>query len=193
MAGDAVRAAGARYGQRSAYRGLHRFCAWLVEEELAANPLRTLSPPELKMKPVPVLTDAELPALLKACADKDFNDHRDEALVRVLLDRGVRTSEACGLTVDHVDLDQGLAIVKGKGSKVRPGDSATIKTQGVKAGHTVDELKRARNSSRRPSPRWSRLTVGGRPRSTGFAFSAATPLARFGSQLLTGSLLGKEP
>lgn len=29
-------------------------------------------------------------------------------------------SEACQLTVDHLDLDQGMAIVKGKGNKVRP-------------------------------------------------------------------------
>ncbi|HET9301407.1 MAG TPA: site-specific integrase, partial [Propionibacteriaceae bacterium] len=34
------------------YRGLYRFCAWLVdEEELDANPMAKLSPPTLKMKP----------------------------------------------------------------------------------------------------------------------------------------------
>jgi site-specific recombinase XerD len=103
------------------YRGLHRFCSWLLDEdELDANPMSTLSPPEMKMKPVPVLSDTELAALLKACAGKEFNDRRDEALVRVLLDCGVRISEACGLRVDQVDLDQGMAIVTGKGSKVRP-------------------------------------------------------------------------
>jgi site-specific recombinase XerD len=36
------------------YRGLHRFCSWLVDEgEITANPMATLSPPTLKMKPVP--------------------------------------------------------------------------------------------------------------------------------------------
>jgi site-specific recombinase XerD len=103
------------------YRGLHRFCSWLVDEdELDSNPMNTLSPPELKMKPVPVLSDTELAALLKACAGKDFSDRRDEALIRLLLDCGVRISEACGLRVDQLDLDQGLAIVTGKGSKIRP-------------------------------------------------------------------------
>jgi site-specific recombinase XerD len=107
------------------YRGLHRFCWWLVDEdELDSNPMSTLSPPELRMKPVPVLSDAELAALLKACAGKEFNDRRDEALIRLLLDCGVRISEACGLHVDQLDLDQGLAIVTGKGSKVRPCTSA---------------------------------------------------------------------
>jgi site-specific recombinase XerD len=103
------------------YRGLHRFCSWLVDEqELPENPMSTLSPPTLKMKPVPLVSDEELAALLKACAGKDFNDRRDEALIRLLLDCGLRISEACGLRVDQLDLDQGMAIVTGKGSKVRP-------------------------------------------------------------------------
>jgi site-specific recombinase XerD len=43
------------------YHGLHRFCAWLVEEgEIDNNPMSTLSPPTLKMKPVPVISDDEL-------------------------------------------------------------------------------------------------------------------------------------
>jgi site-specific recombinase XerD len=103
------------------YRGLHRFCSWLVkEDELPANPMDTLSPPTLKMKPVPIISDDDLAALLKACAGKEFNDRRDEALIRVLLDCGVRVSEACGLRLDQLDLDQGMALVKGKGSKLRP-------------------------------------------------------------------------
>jgi integrase len=103
------------------YRGLHRFCSWLVEEgELPANPMATLSPPTLKMKPVPVISDDELATLLKACNGREFADRRDEALIRLLLDCGVRISEACGLRVDDLDLDQGMAIVKGKGNKVRP-------------------------------------------------------------------------
>lgn len=103
------------------YRGLFRFCAWLVDEdELVENPMATLSPPTLKMKPVPVITDDELAALLKACNGKEFNDRRDEAMIRLLLDCGIRVSELCGLTVDGLDLDNGMALVKGKGSKIRP-------------------------------------------------------------------------
>jgi site-specific recombinase XerD len=103
------------------YRGLFRFCRWLVdEEEITTNPMAKLSPPTLKAKPVPVISDTELTALLKACNGKGFADRRDEALIRLLLDCGVRISEACSLRVDDLDLDQGMAIVKGKGSKVRP-------------------------------------------------------------------------
>jgi site-specific recombinase XerD len=103
------------------YRGLHRFCTWLVDEgEITTHPMASLSPPTLKMKPVPVISDHELSALLKACNGREFVDRRDEALIRLLLDCGVRISEACGLRVDDLDLDQGMAIVLGKGSKVRP-------------------------------------------------------------------------
>ncbi len=105
---------------KTRYRGLYRFCRWLVdEEEFAANPMEKLSPPTPVAKPVPVLSDDDLTALLKACTGKDFNDRRDEAMVRMLLDCGIRVSELCGLTLSTVDLDVGSAIVKGKGSKVR--------------------------------------------------------------------------
>jgi len=63
---------------KTRYRGLFRFCAWCVDEdELPENPMRTLAPPTLNTKPVPVLSDDELAALLKVCAGKDFNDRRD--------------------------------------------------------------------------------------------------------------------
>jgi site-specific recombinase XerC len=58
--------------------------------------MSTLSPTTLKMKPVPVITDEELAALLKACAGKEFSDRRDEALIRLLLDCGVRVARPAG-------------------------------------------------------------------------------------------------
>jgi len=106
---------------RTRYKGLHRFCGWLVEEgEISAHPMTGLEAPTAKAKPVPVLTDEDLARLLKACAGKEFADRRDEAIIRVMLDCGVRVSELCGLTVAGVDLDRDMALVTGKGSKVRP-------------------------------------------------------------------------
>ncbi len=106
---------------RIRHKGLHRFCSWLVEEgELAANPMAALVAPVAAAKPVPVLSDDQLAALMRVCTGRDFRDRRDEALIRVLLDAGVRVSEACGLSVAGLDLDQGMAMVTGKGSKIRP-------------------------------------------------------------------------
>ncbi len=106
---------------RTRYKGLHRFCGWLVAEgDLAANPMAGLEPPNPPAKPVPVLSDDELARLLKACGGREFRDRRDEAVVRLLLDCGLRVSELCGLRLDDVDLDQASALVHGKGNKVRP-------------------------------------------------------------------------
>lgn len=106
---------------RTRFKGLHRFCGWLVDEgELTVSPMAGMSAPEASAKPVPVLDDEELGALLKTCAGRDFNDRRDEAMLRVLLDAGVRVSELCGLKVADVDLDREMAMVTGKGDKLRP-------------------------------------------------------------------------
>jgi integrase len=78
---------------RTRFKGLHRFCSWLVSEgELVEHPMRTLTAPAAADKPVPVLNDDELAALVKACAGKDFTDRRDEALIRLLLDTAVSKS-----------------------------------------------------------------------------------------------------
>jgi site-specific recombinase XerD len=106
---------------RTRWRGLHRFCGWLVAEgELTANPMAGLTQPQAPEAPVPVLTDDELTALVKACAGKRWYDRRDEAVIRFLLDTGVRVGVLCGLAVGDVDLDREMAMVTGKGSKVRP-------------------------------------------------------------------------
>lgn len=106
---------------RTRYKGLHRFCGWLVAEgELDRNPMQGMEAPVAAAKPVPVLSDAELTALIKACGGRDFVSRRDAAMIRVLLETGVRVSELCGLTVEGVDLDRETAIVSGKGSKIRP-------------------------------------------------------------------------
>lgn len=106
---------------KTRYRSLFRFCGWLVDEdELEAHPMTKLAPPNLPAAPVPILTDEDLRAILKACSGREFAQVRDTALVRVLLDCGLRISEAAGMRVQDVDLDNGYALVKGKGSKVRP-------------------------------------------------------------------------
>jgi len=106
---------------RTRWKGLHRFCGWLVAEgELTAHPMTGLSAPLSPPLPVPVLTDAELTALIKACQGTTFRDRRDEAVIRLLLDCGMRVSELTGLTVEGVDLDREMALVTGKGNKIRP-------------------------------------------------------------------------
>ncbi len=106
---------------RTRFRGLFRFCGWLVSEgEIAANPMAGLEAPAVQPARVPVLSDDDLTALIKACQGKRWYDRRDEAIIRMLLDTGIRVSELCGITLDSLDLDREMALVMGKGSKPRP-------------------------------------------------------------------------
>jgi len=128
---------------KTRYRGLHRFCTWLVDEgEIDTHPMTGISPPTLKPKPVPVLSDDELTRLIKACSGRDFYSRRDEAIIRVLLDCGIRVAELCGMTLDSVDLNHEMAFVTGKGNKQRP------VYFGARTVAALDRYLRARSSSR---------------------------------------------
>jgi site-specific recombinase XerD len=106
---------------RTRYKGLHRFCTWLVAEgELTEHPMAGLDVPTVPDKPVPLLSDDDLTKLIKACAGTRWYDRRDEGVIRFLLDTGVRVSELTGLAVADVDLDHEMAMVLGKGRKLRP-------------------------------------------------------------------------
>ncbi|MEK6720655.1 MAG: tyrosine-type recombinase/integrase [Chloroflexota bacterium] len=103
-----------------AYRSLQPFFKWAVgEDEIDASPMERMRPPIVPEEPPAVLREAELKATLDACAGSSFEDRRDTAIVRLLLDTGMRRAELAGLKVDDVDLDQQVAIVMGKGRRPR--------------------------------------------------------------------------
>src|SRR6476661_6542235 len=77
--------------------------------------------------------------LMKACAGKEFRDRRDEAIVRLMTETGMRAGEVCGLTVADVDLTRGLATVRrGKGGKGR------VSPFGPQTGVAIDRYLRMR-------------------------------------------------
>jgi site-specific recombinase XerD len=102
-------------------KGLRQFSKWLTAEgELPSDPLLGIRPPKLDDKVVPVLAGEQLRALVRACEGPTFRDRRDEALVRLLAETGIRAGEAIALKVADLDLAQGLAVVRrGKGGKGR--------------------------------------------------------------------------
>lgn len=102
------------------YRSLQQLFKWLkLEDEIAANPFDKLSPPTVPEKLVPILTEEDIRRLLAACAGKRFEDRRDDAMVRMLLDTGMRAEELMGLTGDDVDRFEQTALVHGKGGRDR--------------------------------------------------------------------------
>ena len=131
-------------------RGMRRFCRWLVTEgELEKAPTEGVEIASSPDKPVPILTDSEVAALLKVCAvprgrpavfsRSVFVGRRDEVVLRLLLDTGVRVSELCGLELTDVDLDRELAYVVGKGSRPR------VVPFGAKTAQATDRYLRIRS------------------------------------------------
>lgn len=125
---------------RSRQLAMRRFSAWLEDEgEMDSDPLLGLKAPKLDAKVTDSLTDDELRRLIKACSGKDFRDRRDEAVVRLMAETGMRAGEVCGLAVADVDLARGLATVqRGKGGKGR------VSPFGPQTGLAIDRYLRAR-------------------------------------------------
>ncbi|MGH2776712.1 MAG: tyrosine-type recombinase/integrase, partial [Actinomycetota bacterium] len=102
------------------YRALQAFFGWCVREgEVERSPMETMRPPSVPETPVPVLSDDQLRTLLKSCEGKTFEDRRDMAMIRLLLDTGMRRGELAGMTIVDVDFELDVALVVGKGSRPR--------------------------------------------------------------------------
>ena len=101
--------------------GVRQFSKWLAAEgEIDSDPLLRLNAPKGDMPITPVLTDDELRALIKACQGQTLRDRRDEAIVRLMAETGMRAGELIALELDDVDLTRGLAMIRrGKGGKGR--------------------------------------------------------------------------
>ena len=95
---------------------VHRvYLKWLVsEDEMAVNPMDRMKAPRQTSNPVPVLSDESLRALVAACEGSGYRDRRDMALVRLLIDCGLRRTELCSICIGDLDLDHALLTVTGK-------------------------------------------------------------------------------
>ncbi len=96
---------------RARWSALKRLSWWLADEGIQPDELLNLAPPKIDVKIVDPLTDAELRDLIKVCQGKTFRDRRDEALIRLLAETGMRSGECCSLTLDDVDIPHGKATV----------------------------------------------------------------------------------
>jgi site-specific recombinase XerD len=109
------------------FSSLRPFFAWLVDEgEIPASPMARMRKPRVPDHAPPVLTDAELAAILRACDGPSFDERRDTALVRVFLSTGARLSEVANLRwtpsnpdTNDVDVEAGILRVMGKGRRER--------------------------------------------------------------------------
>lgn len=98
-------------------RGLHRFL--VAEGFREVDPTILLETPRLG-EPLPkALSVDDAIALVESPDAATIKGRRDSAVLEFLYGTGARVSEATGLDLTHVDLDDAVAIVTGKGAKQR--------------------------------------------------------------------------
>lgn len=106
---------------KSYYSTLRTFFLWLVAEEvIAASPLARVPVPIDRPDQIQPLTQEQARDLLRA-ACQTRQPLRDSAIILLLLDTGVRASEACGLALRSVSLSPSapFVAVEGKGGRRR--------------------------------------------------------------------------
>ncbi len=121
------------------FSALRRFFTWLeAEGEIALSPMIRMKAPKVEVVAPNVLTDDEQRRLLDACRGSAFEDRRDAAILRLMLDTGLRRGEVAAMKLDDLDL-QGQAVrLVGKGG--RPG----VVFFGVRTARDLDRYLRTR-------------------------------------------------
>lgn len=111
-------------------QAVRRYAAWLTAVgHLDDAPFQGMRSPKLDQPVVDPLTVAELRALLQTCQFEAADDAlavrplrhvRDEAIIRLMAETGIRLSEVIALTARDLDLVAGLVTIRrGKGGRGR--------------------------------------------------------------------------
>lgn len=115
------------------HTGLSALWTWAVAEGLAEEHIiRHVPAPKAEERVIVPFSKDDFAALLKATkASQSYqrngktmsnarpSAHRDEAILRLLIDTGMRASELCTLTFRDLDMDNHRVKVYGKGAKER--------------------------------------------------------------------------
>jgi len=112
---------------------LRRYYQFLCREKLREDdPSAKLQSPKT-IKPLPKsLSESEVDGLLSAPDLSDSVQFRDKAMLELLYATGLRVSELTGLSIEEINLQQGVVRVTGKGNKTR------LVPMGEEANHWLD-------------------------------------------------------
>lgn len=101
------------HGIARCLRSFFNFC--VTEEWIARSPMATIKMPRRPKKILDAYTDAEIKKVFKAAGNE-----RDQALLYVLLDTGIRARECIALCAGDVSIENNSILIReGKGGKER--------------------------------------------------------------------------
>ena len=105
--------------RRRKLTSLKNYFAFLKNENLIkTNPMRNISMPKVKEKEPSYLTEQELKKLIKTVkADKSKHQKRNELMIKILIETGIRISELTNLSVGDIDVNSKTITVIRKGGQ----------------------------------------------------------------------------
>jgi site-specific recombinase XerD len=102
------------------HRSLQQFFKYLIaDDEIKDSPLKNVAPPTIPDVPPAVMSMDTMKALLRACDGKTFQDRRDNAILTLFYDSGIRLAEMAGIHLTDLDLDAMQVWVTGKFDRPR--------------------------------------------------------------------------
>jgi len=111
---------------RNVWATFRSFFGWLQVEFKFPNPAKEIPAPKFQKHPVETFSKEDVEKILKACVysresqteeRKKFvmrrpSSNRDQAIVLMLLDTGLRATELCSLIINDVDLKTGKVTIR---------------------------------------------------------------------------------
>ncbi|MGP8000628.1 MAG: tyrosine-type recombinase/integrase [Streptosporangiaceae bacterium] len=146
------------------FRNLRVFFGWLTSEEERSNPnpMGRIEGPKVSKKARTVFSDDELARLLGTCQGSSFADRRDAAIMRVLIDTGMRVSGLANLHYDPDDESHNDVFLTQRKLRLRlTDDDETWVPIGKKAAAALDRYIRVRARHTQASSPWLWLGVQG--------------------------------
>jgi site-specific recombinase XerD len=146
------------------FRNLRVYFGWLDSEGERANPnpMTRVEGPKVTKKAKALFTEDELTRLLKTCPGTSFIDRRDTAILRVLIDTGMRVSGLAGLRYDSDEDSRNDVFLSQCRLRMRlTGGDETWVPIGKKAAAALDRYIRARVKHPQSGSPWLWLGVQG--------------------------------
>ena len=147
----------------SAARGLYRFL--MLDGHIKIHPAEDLNTPQGSAYLPRFLTEDEMERLLSAPDVSSFDGLRDRAMLELMYATGFRVSEVVGLKLGDLNLDTGLVVCHGKGSKER------CVPLGKSAADWLEQYAAVRARLRQANRTYLFLSGSGSPLTRQFAWS----------------------